>query len=62
MPLASTVKGGKKRKADYGKENAENENKKTTANKQNTGAANKYLKLEVVHVEFHNVNFLKEGM
>ena len=31
MPLAYQVKGGKKRKADYGKENAENEKNKPTA-------------------------------
>ena len=42
VPPASKVKGGKKRKADYGKENAENEENQPKAKKQNKRAANKY--------------------
>ena len=42
MPLASKVKGGKKRKADDEKENAENEENQPIAKKQNKGAAIKY--------------------
>ena len=41
-PCISTVKIGKERKADDGKENAENKKNKPTAKKQNKGAANKY--------------------
>ena len=39
---AYKVKGGKKCKADDGKENAENEENQPIAKKENKGVANKY--------------------